>query len=59
MEKDIMTFLIIILLLIVNNNYLKGEKANCKLNCVSQKVAHEINPTNDGILPYYPFFINI
>jgi|GEM_PF-3134893 len=59
MKKIIISFLIIIFLLIANDHYLKGEKSNCNFKCTSSSHREDTNSNYDGMLPYYPFYMNI
>jgi len=59
MKKTIITFLIIIFLLIANDHYLRGEKSNCNFKCTSSTLRENTNSNPDGMLPYYPFYMNI
>lgn len=64
MKKNMVSFLIIIILLVSDHNYIKGEKTNCKFQCSAPHCTTSIQEDksesyHDGILPIYPFFINI
>ena len=59
MKKTIITFLIIIILLIANDHYLRGEKSNCNFKCISSTLREDTNLNHEGMLPYYPFYMNI
>jgi len=59
MKKNIITFLIIICLLIANDHYSKGEKSNCNFKCTSSTIRVDTNANHEGMLPYYPFNMNI
>ena len=59
MKKTIITFLIIIFLLIANDHYLRGEKSNCNFKCISSTLREDTNSSHNGMLPYYPFYMNI
>jgi len=58
LKKYVLSVLMTILFITILGYYLKGEKINCKLQCDST-VAADMNINENGIPPYYPFFIKI